>query len=155
MLNLFFAFRARQAPKSTALRAVAKWGNSVVWRDLPQLMVRGFTEGGQTVRTRGFALCTVPATLLFGDVRFAYVTRKARVGCAAPGVVNTRLCEAYAAIHGVANLVRVPVFLPIVLPPANRTKRQAIREIQSTKSTAWASKAQRCRPHASMDELSW
>ena len=67
--------------------------------------------------------------------------------------MNTGIREAQVAVHCVPDVVRVAVLLPIVLPPANGAQRQRARRIQSAKSTARATKAERCGPHARMDEL--
>ena len=82
-------------------------------------MVRGFAEGVKRTCHRDLAVCTGNDTLLLRDLWFAHVSHKWRMGCPAPGVVQTHFNKTPVAVYGVPDLVSIAILLPIVFPPAN------------------------------------
>lgn len=73
---------------------------------------------------------------LFCIHRLAHVRKKAGVGGAASGIVCPGLDQAQLAIDREANLGRIHIFLPVILPPAHRAKRQRPRCFQRSATAA-------------------
>jgi hypothetical protein len=90
--------------------------------------------------------------LLFGELGLANVRQKSRVGGTATGVVGAGFFEAELAVDGEAHVGCVVVFLAVVLPPADRTKTEGCRDIESLVSAAGTTEAHFDRgSHTRMD----
>jgi hypothetical protein len=65
-------------------------------------------------------------TLLVGDLWLTNIREKAGVGRSTLGKVLAGLFQAQLAVHREADILGIPVLLPVVLPPAHRTKRERV-----------------------------
>ncbi len=99
-------------------------------------MVRGFAGRGQTGATAVRARSIGKGTLLFGGLGLTDVRKKTGIGCAVLGEVDSRLLQAQLAVHGEPDFGGVTVFLPVVFPPADRTKLEGSGRFESLVSTA-------------------
>jgi hypothetical protein len=83
-------------------------------------MVRGFAVRGQTGGKPPKVRCIAKGTLLFCSFGLTDVREKPGMGCAALGIVGTCFDKAQLAVDGKVHLGGIEVFLPVVLPPADR-----------------------------------
>ena len=63
------------------------------------------------------------------------------MGGAAGRIVAAGLAQAQLPVDRKPNLFSIFIILPIVLPPANRTKGKRAGDVERPVSTAWAAKA--------------
>jgi hypothetical protein len=95
---------------------------------------------------------TAEFALLFGSFGLTDVTQKAGMGSAAMSKVLAGFMQAQVAVHGLANLIGVFVFLAVVFPPANGAQRHGARRLKRLEPTTRAAKA---NPHNYLHSSHW
>jgi hypothetical protein len=88
-------------------------------------MVRGFARQGQTAKAGAEEKGIAKGTLPFRGLGLTNVREEAGMGRAALCIVRSGFGKAELAVYGQAHLRGVRVLLAVVLPPTDRTQKNA------------------------------